>query len=64
MFYVCGLFSLTSPPCDVLDEEDEGDAESDESDGHGGDHQLLEAAEELLRSRVVEVGVVGGVLQG
>lgn len=53
----------TSPACDVLDEEDEGDPEADQADRHGRDHQLLETAEELLRPRVVEVGVVGGVLQ-
>ena len=37
-----------SPACDVLEEEDEGDADADESDGHGGDDELLQAVEQLL----------------
>ena len=54
--------SLLSPSCDVLYEEYEGDPEADEPYGHGGHHQLLEAAEQFLRSSVVVAGL-GGILE-
>ena len=37
-----------SPACDVLEEKDEGDADADEADSHGGDDELLQAVEDLL----------------
>ena len=39
---------LVSPSGHVLEEEDEGDADADEADRHRGDHQLLQAVEQLL----------------
>ena len=37
-----------SPTGDVLEQEDECDADADESDRHGGDDELLQAVEQLL----------------
>ena len=37
-----------SPAGDVLEEEDERDADADEADRHGGDDELLQAVEDLL----------------
>ena len=42
------LIRPLSPSGDVLEEEDEGDADADESDRHGGDDQLLQTVEQLL----------------
>ena len=57
------LLSLSLPPCDVFDEEDEGDSQTNESYRHGSDHQLLEAAEELLGPAVVEAHFGGAHLE-
>ena len=37
-----------SPAGDVLEEEDERDADADEADRHGGDDELLQTVEHLL----------------
>ena len=44
----CALVLPLSPSCDVLEEEDEGDADADEADRHGGDDELLQTVEHLL----------------
>ena len=52
-----------SPPRDVFNEEDEGHSKADKANGHGCNHQLLEAAEKLLRPTRVVSGVLAQVLE-